>query len=170
MKEEAPAAAALVSDSTLRNIIKTTITDRGLRALVEESPDHNVCPLCKLWQARINLCHELKQRAHRQQQQQQQQQQRAPTTTTTTMAPTAPTAPTMAPTTTATTTAAPPDQLSTSPRPRKGNYGQRGGGRAATAAGGITPIKCKSRYVYICIYNLAGVGCGAPDHWVRLIM
>ena len=110
MKDEAPAAAALVSDSTLRNIIKTSMEDRGLRALVEDLSDHNVCPLCKLWQARINLCHELKQRAHRQQQQ-------APTTTTTTTAaaatpaPTAttatPTTATLAPTTAATPAATP---------------------------------------------------------------
>ena len=110
MKDEAPAAAALVSDSTLRNIIKTSMEDRGLRALVEDLSDHNVCPLCKLWQARINLCHELKQRAHRQQQQ-------APTTTTITTAaaatpaPTAttatPTTATLAPTTAATPAATP---------------------------------------------------------------
>lgn len=48
MRAEEPAAASSISLSSQRRLVERILTSRGLRALINSRPDHNVCELCKV--------------------------------------------------------------------------------------------------------------------------
>ena len=59
-------AGVTVSDMTVRRFIANELEELGLIALCESCPDHNVCCLCKMWKAEIDMCHENMTRAEQQ--------------------------------------------------------------------------------------------------------
>ena len=57
MQAHAPAAAASLSLTSLRRVVIKVFRSRGLRALIKSKPGHNVCELCKMWDAQSKLLH-----------------------------------------------------------------------------------------------------------------